>query len=289
MAQYRFWGAVDPRGRTKLPLQASVPVVDTDAWTLQVYEPIDSWGGVWGTSAAEFAEALRPIPDTANLTLRINSPGGEVAEATAIANMLRERSGQLTVKVDGWAASAASYLAVLGDPVIMGEDSRLMIHKPWGVAIGNDDDMFAMGDLLASLAGSLARAYQAKAGGDVASWLQAMAAETWYTPDEAVAAGLADSILGQETAGAGEELPAAAAARGWDLTGLARRAPAASVPPVVPPVGETGPELLTSPAATTIVPPPSPPAAGTTPPVPPGPGFDPAAFRAGVLNALKGA
>lgn len=259
MTQYRFWGSEDPRGRTKLPLLGAVPQLDTQPYTLQVYEPIDSWGGVWGISASEFAEALRAVPDAADLTLRINSPGGEVSEAVAIGSMLAARSGSLQVRVDGWACSCASYLAVLGETVTMGPDSMLMIHKPWGLAIGNDDDMYATGDLLAKVGGQLARAYAAKSGAEPAAMLAAMAAETWYTADEAVVAGLADSVLGAEPAD--DELPVAAAAR-WQL--WAGRAPAAPDPAPAP-----APD-----------PAPAPPAAA--PKVP-------ADAFAGILDALKGA
>jgi ATP-dependent protease ClpP protease subunit len=260
---YRFWGSTDPRGRTKIPLLASVPAVDTDAWTVQVYEPIDSWGGIWGISASEFAEALRGVPDAAALTMRINSPGGEVTEAVAIANLLRERSGALDVRVDGWAASAASYLAVQGHTVTMGVDSLMMIHNPWGVTIGDAPDHDKTADLLRSMGGSLARAYQSKAGGELSTWLAAMAEETWYTAAEAVSAGLADGILGEESTA--EDLPLAAATQGWSLTGLARgRGPAPdTTPPPAP------------------VPAPEPPAAVA--------GFNPDRFRADLINALKGA
>lgn len=260
MTQYRFWGSEDPRGRTKLPIVGAVPQLDTQPYTLQVYEPIDSWGGVWGISAAEFAEALRAVPDSAELTLRINSPGGEVSEGVAIGTMLKARSGPLHVRVDGWACSCASYLAALGETVTMGPDAMLMIHKPWGLAIGNDDDMYAMGDLLAKVGGQLARAYAAKSGRDPAEMLAAMAVETWYTADEAVEIGLADSVLGAESGDAeGEELPVAAAAR-WSLFA----APAAPAPVVPAP---TDPE-------------PAPPAVAPT---------VPADAFAGILDALKGA
>ena len=108
MPQFRFWGEVDPRGRVKAPLVASLPgTADADGETVvRLYEPIDSWGGDWGTSAREFLDVLDGIA-TPSIRLHINSPGGEVYEAIAILNALRAHPARVTAVVDGLAASAA--------------------------------------------------------------------------------------------------------------------------------------------------------------------------------------
>lgn len=253
-ATYRWWGSVDPRGRTKLPILASTPVVDGDPWTLQLYEPIDSWGDVWGTSASEFARALAQVPPDAELTIRLNSPGGEVSEAVAMANMIRSRPGPTRGLVDGLAASAASYIAVVVDQLTMGQDSELMIHDPWGIAIGDEAEMLAMAARLGSVGDTLAAAYARKAGGEVESWRAVMREERWYSAAEAVDAGLADAVAGEGDAADDEELPVAASALRLVYAGILGRptplraalrgvpAPAAAVPAVTPPPAPAAPE-----------------------------------------------
>lgn len=193
---YRFWG------RTPPPQDRNVAVIRSDAATttegkatLYLYGPIDSWGGVWGVSAAEVAQALATLPnDTTQLDLRINSPGGEVFEAVAIMNLLRDHSARITARVDGIAASAASFLAVSADETIMGGNTELMIHDAWGLSIGNAQDMRDYADLLDRVSNDSASVYAAKAGGTVESWREYMLAESWFTAEEAVAVGLADSV-----------------------------------------------------------------------------------------------
>lgn len=194
MSRYRYWGSVDPRGRHKPPLvRAEAPPADGAA-ELFVYDVIDSWGGEWGISAREVAEALGQLGEVEQITVRLNSPGGEVHEAVAIANMLAGHPARITVQVDALAASAASYLLVRGDEAVVRPDSEVMIHDAWGIAMGPAADMHKAGDDLDRVSGTLAAAYARKAGGDAADWRTAMLAETWYTADEAVAAGLADRL-----------------------------------------------------------------------------------------------
>ncbi|MGL5908690.1 MAG: head maturation protease, ClpP-related, partial [Phycicoccus sp.] len=190
--QYRFRGASPPS-----PTAADQGVVvDQDgSVTLRVYEPIDSWGGSWGLSAAEFAAALDTVPaGTPRITLRVNSPGGEVWEGIAIANLLRAHPARVTAVVDGVAASAASFIAVAADELIMGANTELMIHDAWGIALGPAEAMRDAAARLDAVSDNIASIYQRKAGGTVADWRALMLAETWYSADEAVAAGLADSV-----------------------------------------------------------------------------------------------
>jgi ATP-dependent protease ClpP protease subunit len=191
---YRFWGRTPPpQTEGKTPFRAEVAATDSTEVTLYLYGPIDSWGGYWGISAGEVAAALSALPaNTTDLTLRINSPGGEVFEAVAIMNLLRDHNARITARVDGIAASAASFLATSADELIMGGNTELMIHDAWGLAIGNAEDMRGYADLLDRTSDNIASVYQAKAGGD--GWRDYMKAETWFTAEEAVAAGLADSV-----------------------------------------------------------------------------------------------
>lgn len=195
---FRFWGSRDPRGRVKIQIRASSPAVpdaagDPDEAVLRLYEPIDSWGGDWGTSAAEMASVLDQIT-APRIRLHINSPGGEVYEAIAILNALRAHPARVTAVVDGLAASAASFIAAGSDEVVMGRNTELMIHDAWGIGIGPAATMRDLADRLDHISDNIASIYAAKAGGTVEDFRAAMLAETWYSAEEAVAAGLADSV-----------------------------------------------------------------------------------------------
>jgi ATP-dependent protease ClpP protease subunit len=201
---YRFWGRTDPRGRTKDPLLASVPAsvgTSEDTTVVRIYEPIDSWGGEWGMSSAELAPVLDSI-STPRIELHLNSPGGEAYEAIAVLNMLRTHPARITAVVDGLAASAASFVAAGADELIMSPNTELMIHDAWGIGIGDAALMREIAGRLDALSDNIASIYAGKAGGDVEQWRAAMITETWYSAEEAVTAGLADSVA---TIGGGEQ------------------------------------------------------------------------------------
>jgi ATP-dependent Clp protease, protease subunit len=189
--------------------------------TIYVYDVIVSsdaeaeyWGGV---SPEAFSRALAGL--SGDVHLRINSPGGDVFAARAMAAAMREYRGQIVCHVDGYAASAASLIAISGARTIMAEGAFLMIHKAWTFAIGNADDLVTTASLLEKIDGTLAETYARKSGGDAAHFAQKMTEETWYSAQEAVEAGLADEIQA-ESAGKG-----AGARNAWDLS-VYDRAPA---------------------------------------------------------------
>lgn len=195
MTTFRFRGEQPPTATSRASLLADTGT-DTGVSTLYLYDPIDSWGGIWGVSAKEFATALAVLPaDTTEIRLHINSPGGEVFDAMAIVNQLAQHPAKVVAIVDGIAASAASFIAASADEVIMGVGAQLMVHDAWNIAIGNEADMLAMADRLSRDSNSVAAIYAAKAGGTVDEWRAAMRDETWYSAEEAVAAGLADSTI----------------------------------------------------------------------------------------------
>ena len=97
-------------------------------------------------------------------TLRINSPGGSVFDAVAIHNALSRHAGPVTVWIDGIAASAASYIAMAGDEIVMPENTFLMIHDPAGVVMGTAADMRNMAGTLDKIADSMLRGYAARSG-----------------------------------------------------------------------------------------------------------------------------
>jgi ATP-dependent protease ClpP protease subunit len=164
---------------------------------LHLYGAIGGW---WGDiDAASIVPAIRDL-DVDTIHVFVNSPGGDVYDGVAIRNALRQHSARVVVTVDGLAASAASFIAVAGDEVIMGENAELMIHDAWSIAIGNADDMRTVADDLDRLSNNIAGMYAAKAGGEPDAWRALMKAETWYSASEAVAAGLADRTDADEPA-----------------------------------------------------------------------------------------
>lgn len=135
-----------------------------------------------------------------DVTVRISSGGGDVYEGIDIMTALRNYDGEVTVIVESLAASAASFIAVGGaDRVLMRGSSEMMIHRAWTFMEGNADDVRKTLDDLERQDNKLANIYADKAGGDVQGWLDAMSAETWYTAEEAVAAGLADGIVAEKS------------------------------------------------------------------------------------------
>ncbi|MFZ2738437.1 MAG: head maturation protease, ClpP-related [Burkholderiaceae bacterium] len=155
--------------------------------------------GFWGTTAADFRNEIRAL-DVERITLRLNSPGGDVFDGIAIHNLLKQHPAAIDVVVDGIAASAASFVAMAGDTVKMSRHSMMMVHEAWGFAMGPAADMRKAADMLERLTNEIAEMYAERSGTDSAIWLTRMAAETWFSDQEAVDAGLADEVLGVEAA-----------------------------------------------------------------------------------------
>lgn len=144
-------------------------------------------------SAKEFAKALSGISAT-KINLYLNSPGGDVFEARAIKAQLDRLSAEITVYVDGVAASAATFVMLAGDKIKIARGALIMVHKAWSWAVGNADDMRATAELLDKVDLQIANDYRAKTGADAETVEAWMAAETWFTEDEALAAKLVDEI-----------------------------------------------------------------------------------------------
>lgn len=187
--------AVRGRGVVRKPAGSYTCQMSDDSRSAEVhvYGAIgqDMWGD--GVDSSEFVKTIDGL-DVDRLTVHVNSPGGDAFAGIAMMNALRRQSAQVDVTVDGLAASAASYIAMGGDTLTMGRNSQLMIHDASGGCWGNAADMEKTADILSKLSDQVAGVYAEKAGGDAAQWRDVMRAETWYTPDEAVAAGLADSV-----------------------------------------------------------------------------------------------
>ena len=130
-----------------------------------------------------------------NITVWINSPGGDCVAAAQIYNMLMDYKGSVTVKIDGIAASAASVIAMAGTKVYVSPVSMLMIHNPMTVAMGNAADMEKAIEMLSSVKDSIINAYEIKTGLSRARLSHLMDAETWMDANKAVELGFADEIL----------------------------------------------------------------------------------------------
>lgn len=182
---------------------------------IYVYDAIDSWGGYWGVSAQDFIQELMAVT-TATIELRVNSPGGEVFEAVAMFAVLEAHPASVTAYVDGLVASAASFLIMAADKVVMHRNSELMIHDAHGIAFGNAAVMLEMKEILDRISDNIASIYAEKAGGTPEEWRATMIGEDgrdgkWYSAEEALAAGLVDEVT--EKAGSGESNTAATRAR----------------------------------------------------------------------------
>lgn len=144
--------------------------------------------------ASSVVSELKGIEDD-EVTLRINSPGGDVYEGLTIMNALRSHHATVTAVVEGLAASAASFIAVGGaDRVVMRPTAELMIHEAMSFIGGNAAEMSRVVDDLDRISANLSTVYAERSGGDPAEWRERMRAETWFSAEEAVAAGLADAV-----------------------------------------------------------------------------------------------
>ena len=161
-----------------------------------IYDEIgENWWGE-GVSAKSFSEELNALPDSVNLIeLRINSPGGSVFEGYTIYNRLKQHKAEVHAYIDGMAASIASLIMLAADKVFMGETAQVMIHKPLAGVWGNSKDLETMIERLDSIENQLIKVYRNKTGLDFYELETMLEAETWFTPEEALANGFVDEVI----------------------------------------------------------------------------------------------
>ena len=140
-----------------------------------------------------------------DITVWINSPGGDCIAAAQIYNMLMDYKGNVTVKIDGIAASAASVIAMAGTKVLVSPVSMLMIHNPMTVAYGNSAEMQKAIDMLGSVKDSILNAYEIKTGLSRTKLSHLMDAETWMDANKAIELGFADELM--QRSAATDEIP----------------------------------------------------------------------------------
>lgn len=145
-----------------------------------------------GVTAKRVKQDLDALGEVDDITVRINSPGGNVWDGLAIFNMLKEHPAEVHVQVEGLAASAASFIAMAGDLITMGEGSMMMIHNPATLAWGDGDALRKAADMVDKVEQQTIDIYSRRTGIDAKKIDDMLAAETWMTDAEAVELGFAD-------------------------------------------------------------------------------------------------
>ena len=167
----------------------AVRAKNEDEAEVLLYDEIGDW---LGKSAKNFVKEIKDLGDVSKITLRINSAGGEVFDAQTMYSYLRTHKAYKTVRIDGLAASAASFLAMVGDKIIMPSNALMMIHNPVMLTWGEADDMRHAADFLDKVEDTIAAVYVAKTGLDYNKIRSMMDEETWMTADEALSMGFCD-------------------------------------------------------------------------------------------------
>ncbi|WP_290522134.1 MULTISPECIES: head maturation protease, ClpP-related [unclassified Leclercia] len=210
-----------PEGRPFAREKPDLPAAAMERWnggiraaregdnSISIFDVIgaDYWGE--GVTASRIAGALRSLGG-ADVTVNINSPGGDMFEGLAIYNLLREYDGKVTVKVLGLAASAASIIAMAGDDVQIGRGAFLMIHNCWVYAMGNRHDLAQIATDMEPFDKAMSDIYQARSGLDADTVDAMMDGETYIGGSEAVEKGFADSLLSADEIADDDDSPAAA-------------------------------------------------------------------------------
>lgn len=162
---------------------------DGDEAEVFIYDSI----GFFGVEAESFIGDLARI-DSKVINLRINSPGGNIFDGTAIYNAILRHPASVRVQIDGLAASMASIIALAGDTVEMAENAFFMIHMPWSMVVGGSDDMRKEAETLDKLSETAVKTYARRSNLSDDEIRAAMMEETWYSAEEAKTAGFVDSI-----------------------------------------------------------------------------------------------
>jgi len=156
-----------------------------------LYEDI---GGFFGITADSFVKEVKSMGKINDITLRINSNGGNVFDGLAIHNYLKSHEARVVVEVDGLAASIASIIAMAGDDIRMAGNAWMMIHDPWIVTGGTAEELRTTADTMDGVRDTLLNTYVARSGADKSVISDMMRKETWLNASEAREYGLADNV-----------------------------------------------------------------------------------------------
>lgn len=172
--------------------------VDED-YVIDIFDFIGSDFWAEGVTPRAIARALADAGDTKKIVVRLNSPGGDVFDGTAIYNLLRGMEGKtVRVEIHGLAASMASIIALAGDEVVMAEGSMYMIHNPWALGIGESEDLRKTAGMLDKIKSNMLDIYMRRANVSRDQISKMMDDETWMDPAEAVKYGFADSVTAMD-------------------------------------------------------------------------------------------
>ncbi len=152
----------------------------------------------WDITAKEFSDELKALGDVKDITVRINSFGGDVFDGVAIYSRLIDSGAKITVFIDGIAASAASVIAMAGKEIHIAEAGFVMIHDAWTMAMGNAADLIKTAARLEAVSEQIAGIYQRRTGLELANIREMMATETEFNATEAVEFGFATEIFEAE-------------------------------------------------------------------------------------------
>jgi ATP-dependent protease ClpP protease subunit len=166
-----------------------IRAASTDVTEIDLYDEI----GFWGVTASMMRSRLRDAKG--DITLRINSPGGDVFDGVAIYNDLVAHQGKVRVEITGLAASIATIIAMAGDEIAIADNAFFMIHNSWVLTIGDRHDHQQSIDIMEKIDDSLARTYASRSKVGIRAVKQMMDDETWLTGKEAREQGFADSAL----------------------------------------------------------------------------------------------
>ena len=169
-------------------------VATTGRTIVRLYGAIGaSWWDEEAVSAADLARTLDGIGPN-GIDLHINSPGGDVFDGIAMHAMLLDHPSDVAVKIDGIAASAASFIAMAGDTVSIHKPAKVMVHNAAGLAWGNKSVLRELADVLEEIDGTIAQMYADRSQTSVEDWAALMDAETWLSSARALELGLVDEV-----------------------------------------------------------------------------------------------
>lgn len=167
-----------------------IEALSEDSTEVMIYDVI----GWPFNDAGEIIRALAGI-DTKTVTVRINSPGGDVFDAMAIFNALQSHKSKIVTRIESLAASAASFLALAGKEVQAYQNAMFMIHDPWVLAAGNQYDLREIADILEKISGNMVDIYSQNSKVGKKEIRDMLKAETWFTAKEAREKGFVDTII----------------------------------------------------------------------------------------------
>ncbi|MFB0491959.1 ATP-dependent Clp endopeptidase proteolytic subunit ClpP [Methylobacterium sp. OAE515] len=179
----------DMQGTRSLVMNGEIMLYGVVDSYLDPYDPV---GAI--VRSLDVMGSIIELADQPRLSVRINSPGGNVMEGLSIFNALRNAGKPIDVHIDAMAASIASVIAMAGDTITIADTGTIMIHNPWDVAIGDAEDMRQRADEIDRLKAIVVDIYAKRTGLDPAEIDAMMTAETFMSADDAVARGFADEV-----------------------------------------------------------------------------------------------